>query len=114
MYIRAKKIALLLEMWINVDVEPCLFMEYVASVEGDTIQLIRCARLVSRVAEWCNYLAVWWLGYTRPGARLTDGISIEFEIRPHFAVLQFKVYSTDHNEILRRHDVACATFHYDR
>ena len=35
-----------------------------------------------------------------PGARPTNDISIEFEIRPKFAVLWFKMYSTDHNEIL--------------
>ena len=35
-----------------------------------------------------------------PGARPTNDISIEFEIRPKFAVLWFKLYSTDHNEIL--------------
>ena len=33
--------------------------------------------------------------------RPTNDISIEFEIWPQFAVLWFKVYSTDHNEILR-------------
>ena len=36
-----------------------------------------------------------------PGARPTNGISIEFEIRPKFAVIWFRMYSTDHNEILR-------------
>ena len=35
-----------------------------------------------------------------PGARPTNDISIEFEIRPKFAVLWFKMYSTDHYEIL--------------
>ena len=34
------------------------------------------------------------------GARPTNDISIEFEIRPNFAVLCFKMFSTDHNEIL--------------
>ena len=34
------------------------------------------------------------------GNRPTNDISIEFEIRPNFAVLWFKMYSTDHNEIL--------------
>ena len=33
--------------------------------------------------------------------RPTNDISIEFEIWPQFAMLWFKVYSTDHNEILR-------------
>ena len=32
-----------------------------------------------------------------PAARPTNGITIEFEIGPKFAVLLFKVYSTDHN-----------------
>ena len=36
----------------------------------------------------------------RSGARPTNGISIEFEIRPNFVVLQFKKYTTDHNEIV--------------
>ena len=35
-----------------------------------------------------------------PGARPTNDISIEFEIRPKFAVLWFKICSTDHNEML--------------
>ena len=35
-----------------------------------------------------------------PGAHPTNGISIEFEIRPKFAVLWFKIYLTDHNKIL--------------
>ena len=39
-------------------------------------------------------------GITAPGARPTNDISIEFEIRPKFAVFWFKMYSTDHNEIL--------------
>ena len=34
-----------------------------------------------------------------PGACPTNDISIEFEIRPKFAVLWFKIYSTNHNEI---------------
>ena len=34
-------------------------------------------------------------------ARSTDGISIEYEIRSKFAVLWFKMCSTDYNEILR-------------
>ena len=33
------------------------------------------------------------------GARPTNDISISFEIRPKFAVLWFKIYSTDHNKI---------------
>ena len=35
-----------------------------------------------------------------PGARPTIDISIEFEIRPNFAVLWFKIYSSDHNKML--------------
>ena len=35
-----------------------------------------------------------------PGARPTNDISIEFEIRPKYAVLWFKMYSADHNGIL--------------
>ena len=37
---------------------------------------------------------------SRPGARPTSNISIEFEIRPNFAVLWFKMFSADHNKIL--------------
>ena len=37
---------------------------------------------------------------TLPGARPTNDISIEFQNRPNFAVLWFKMFSTDHNEIL--------------
>ena len=36
----------------------------------------------------------------KPGARPTNDISVESEIRPKFAVLWFKMYSTDRNEIL--------------
>ena len=35
-----------------------------------------------------------------PGACPTNDISIEFEILPKFAVLWFKMYSTDHHKIL--------------
>ena len=42
-----------------------------------------------------------WDIYGRyPGARPTDDISIEFEIRAIFALLWFQIYSTDHNKIL--------------
>ena len=36
----------------------------------------------------------------KPGARPTNDIPIEFEICPKFAVLWFKIYSTNHNKIL--------------
>ena len=39
-----------------------------------------------------------WDGF--PGTRPTNGTSIEFEIRSKSKVLQFKICSTDHNEIL--------------
>ena len=39
-----------------------------------------------------------WHGF--PGPRTTYDISIEFEARTKFAVIWFKMYSTDHNEIL--------------
>ena len=35
-----------------------------------------------------------------PGARPTKDISIEFGIRPKFAVLSINTYLTDHNESL--------------
>ena len=38
----------------------------------------------------------------RPGACPTNDISIEFEIQTKLAVLWFKMYSTDHNEILHK------------
>ena len=44
----------------------------------------------------CYSTLLWYASL--PG--LTDDISIEFEIRPTFAVLWFKTYSTYHNEIL--------------
>ena len=37
-----------------------------------------------------------------PGARPTNDISIEFEIRTTFAVLWFKIFSINHNKILHR------------
>ena len=37
---------------------------------------------------------------SRPGARPTNDISIEFEIRPNYAVLWFKMYSPNYNKIL--------------
>ena len=36
------------------------------------------------------------------GARPTNNISIEFEIRSKFGVLYFKIYLTDHNDILHK------------
>ena len=36
----------------------------------------------------------------QPGARPTNDISIEFQIRPKFRVLWFKIYLNDHNKIL--------------
>ena len=35
-------------------------------------------------------------------ARPIKDISIEFEVRPKLAMLRFKIYVTDHNEILRQ------------
>ena len=40
-----------------------------------------------------------------PGARPINGISIEFEMRSKFGVLQFKIYLSDHNEILHTSQV---------
>ena len=37
--------------------------------------------------------------HLRPGTHPTNSISIEFEIQPKFAVLWFKMCSTDHNKI---------------
>ena len=37
---------------------------------------------------------------TTSGTCPTKNISIEFEILPKFAMLWYKMYSTDHNEIL--------------
>ena len=47
-----------------------------------------------------SILRAFGLWMTIPGARPTNDISIEFEIRPKFAVLWFKMYSIDHNDIL--------------
>ena len=38
--------------------------------------------------------------FVSPGARPINEISIEFEIRPKFAVLWLKINSNNHNEIL--------------
>ena len=38
--------------------------------------------------------------FRQPGARPTNEISIEFEIRPKFPMLWFEIYSTDHSKIL--------------
>ena len=56
----------------------------------------------------CIFIALhcteWYVGIIsseiRPGAGPSNDISIEFEIRPKFAVLWFRGHSTDHNEIL--------------
>ena len=40
------------------------------------------------------------LSDVQSGARPTDDISIEFDFPPKFAVLSFRGYFTDHNEIL--------------
>ena len=46
--------------------------------------------------QWVKSLQPIW----RSGVRPTNDISIKFEIQPKFVVLWFKMYSTDHNEIL--------------
>ena len=46
---------------------------------------------------------------TKPGTRPTTDISIEFEIRPKFALLWFKTYSSNHDEILSRRNFAHIT-----
>ena len=38
---------------------------------------------------------------SKPGPCPTNDILIEFEIRPKFEVLKFKMYSAAHNEILQ-------------
>ena len=43
-----------------------------------------------------------WFSF-RPGTRPANDISIALEMRPQFAVLRFKMYSSDHNEICTRH-----------
>ena len=52
-----------------------------------------------------------------PRARPTNDISMEFEIRPNFAVLWFKIYSIDNKKNCTRHDnvtiVTCAQFRCD-
>ena len=45
-------------------------------------------------------MTVFMRKYYCPGAHLTNYISIGFKIRPIFAVLWFKMFSTDHNKIL--------------
>ena len=41
------------------------------------------------------------------GARSTNDISIKFEIRPNFAVLWIKMYSSNHNRILHTSRDVC-------
>ena len=41
-----------------------------------------------------------YLSILGPGARLTNDISIEFEILPKFDGMRVKIYYTDHNKIL--------------
>ena len=41
-----------------------------------------------------------WIPLCRPGARPTNDISIESEIRSKFGVFWFETCMTDHNEIL--------------
>ena len=43
---------------------------------------------------------IWHLGVISSGARPTNDISIKFKIWPKLAMLWFKIYHTDHNEIL--------------
>ena len=55
---------------------------------------------------WCNhhYIIPWlpmpWLLASPAGSRPTNNILMEFEIRPKYEVLWFKMFSTDRNEIL--------------
>ena len=71
----------------------------------------RCRKNLSQWARSFHWkLCCHWLEFLRQrqiavvrhgrGARPTNYISIEFEIRPKFAVLRFKMCSTDHYEIL--------------
>ena len=57
------------------------------------------------VTRWTR---LWWLhccyGVTWPGARPTNGISIDFKIRLKFRVFWFKMCSTDHKESVHMHD----------
>ena len=54
-----------------------------------------------RSKHWVfKWILPWNQCITMPGACPTNDISIEFETRPKFAVLWFKMYSTDHNEIM--------------
>ena len=74
-------------------------------------------KLQRQLQDETRVISVWWFGATyirdfavspklfggihlRAGARPTNGISIEFEIRSKFGVLLFKICSSDHNEIL--------------
>ena len=63
------------------------------------ISLMPQKRGDSRLAP-CAAQKLGWAHAKGPGARPTNGISIEFEIRSNFAELWFKTYSTNHNEIL--------------
>ena len=58
-----------------------------------------CFNSSTKCSKGINSIS-WFL--TSPGARPTNDISIEFEIRPKFASLWFEMSSTNHDEILHK------------
>ena len=47
----------------------------------------------------------YWYWTCQPGARPTNDISIEFQIRPKFGVLYIEIFLNDHNDISARYTV---------
>ena len=73
-----------------------LFWEWVLGV---TLERLCVTPLRAKVTA--GELHTQWAIRFKPDARLTDGISIEFENRSKIAVPVFKMFSTDYSEILQ-------------
>ena len=66
--------------------------------DAESVSMPRCHHTSVQSVRYIVQVLV--KGIPCPGARLTNDFSIEFEIRPNFVVLWFKMRSTDHNKIL--------------
>ena len=67
--------------------------------------LINVGLLKEKIRHNANFVVTGWIGSCHgdngwPDPRPFNHISIEFEIRPKFEALWFKMYSAHHNEIL--------------
>ena len=87
-----------------------LYCQVTGQASGCHISLgmavVCCEKVTCYRWSYCHswhgrWLAEWRQGVmVGPGTHPTDKVLIKFEIRPKFAVLWFKKYSTDHNKIL--------------